>query len=101
MKKVWLKLFFLSIKNFDNVNDAYSNFIQKLMEVINKAVPVKNIESRNSEEWFDSESSEKLIIPDKLFKKYKKARFYGDKEIHKRAPYSVQNLIGKKKKIFF
>ena len=46
MKKVWLKLFFLSIKNFDNVNDAYSNFIQKLMEVINKAVPVKNIESR-------------------------------------------------------
>ena len=46
MKKVWLKLFFLSIKNFDNVNDAYSNFIQKLMEVINKAVAVKNIESR-------------------------------------------------------
>ena len=46
MKKVWLKLFFLSIKNFDNVNDAYSNFIQKLMEVINKAVPVNNIESR-------------------------------------------------------
>ena len=28
--------------NFDNVNVAYSNFIQKLMEVINNVAPVKN-----------------------------------------------------------
>ena len=72
MKKLWLKLIFLSIK-FDNVNDAYSNFIQKLTEVIGKVAPVKNkIIKRNSQEWFDSEISEKLIIWDKLFKKYKK-----------------------------
>ena len=42
MKKLWLKLIFLSIKSFNNVNDAYSNFIQKLMEVIDKVAPVKN-----------------------------------------------------------
>ena len=28
--------------NFINLNDAYSKVIQKLMEVINKVVPVKN-----------------------------------------------------------
>ena len=55
------------------MNDAYSNFIQKLMEVIDKVAPVKFKRiKRNSQEWFDSEISEKLIIRDKLFKNYKK-----------------------------
>ena len=55
------------------MNDAYSNFIQKLMEVIGKVEPVKIKRiKRNSQEWFDSEISKKLIIWDKLFKKYKK-----------------------------
>ena len=55
------------------MNDAYSNFIQKLMEVTEKAVPVKNKGiKKNSQEWFDSMIPEKLIIWDKLFKKYKK-----------------------------
>ena len=98
MKKLSLKIIFLSIKNLDNVNDAYSNFIQKLMEVIDKVAPVKNKRiKRNSQEWFDSEISEKLIIRDKLFKKYKKTRLHVDKEIYKRARYSVQNIIAKKK----
>ena len=72
------------------------------MEVIDKVAPVKSKRiKRNSQEWFDSEISEKLIIRDKLFKKYKKTRLHVDKEIYKRARYSVQNLIAKKKKQFF
>ena len=72
------------------MNDAYSNFIQKLMEVIDKVAPVKSKRiKRNSQEWFDSEISEKLIIWDKLLKKYKKLGFC------KRAQYSVQNLKAK------
>ena len=69
------------------------------MEVIDKIAPVKNkgIE-RNSQEWFDSEISEKLMIRDKFFKKYKKTRLHVDKEVYKRARYIVQNLIAKKKK---
>ena len=102
MKKLSLKIIFLSIKNLDNVNDAYSNFIQKLMEVIDKVAPVKNKRiKRNSQEWLDREISEKLIIWDKRFKIYKKTttrRLHVYREIYKRAPYSVQNLIAKKKK---
>ena len=80
------------------MNDAYSNFIQKLTEVIDKVVPVKSKRiKRSSQEWFDSEISEKLIVRDKLFKKYKKTRLHVDKEIYKRARYSVQNIIAKKK----
>ena len=84
------------------MNDAYSNFIQKLMEVIDKVAPVKNKRiKKDSQEWFDSEISAKVITQDKLFKKYKKTRLHVDKEINKRARYSVQNLIVKKKKEFF
>ena len=61
--------------------------------------PVKNKRIKsNSQEWFGSEISEKLIIQDKLFKKYERTRLHVDKEIYKVARYSVQNLIAKKKK---
>ena len=61
--------------------------------------PVKNKRIKsNSQEWFGSEISEKLIIQDKLFEKYERTRLHVDKEIYKGARYSVQNLIAKKKK---
>ena len=47
------------------------------MEIIDKVVPTKNkVIKRNSQEWFDSEISEKLIIRDKLFKKYEKKPYF-------------------------
>ena len=72
-EKALVEINFPEYKNFGDVNDAYSNFIQKLIEVIDKVTPVKNKRiKRNSQEWFDSEISEKLIIRGKLLKKYKK-----------------------------
>ena len=41
-EKALVEVNFPEYKNFDNVNDAYSNFIQKLMKVIDKVAPVKN-----------------------------------------------------------
>ena len=71
------------------------------MEVIDKVAPVKNKRiKRSSQEWFDSEISGKLIFRDKVSKKHKKTRLPVGKEIYKRARYSVQNLIAKKKKSF-
>ena len=83
------------------MNDAYSNFILKLMEVIDKVAPVKNKRiKRNSQDWFGRVILGKLIIQDKLFMKYKKTRLLVQKEIYKRARYSVQNLITKNKYSF-
>ena len=45
---------------------------------------------RNSQEWFDTEISEKPLIRDKPYQKHRKTRLYVDKEIYKRARYSVQ-----------
>ena len=49
--KALFEINFPEYKKFDNVNDAYLNFIQKLMEVFGKVTPVKNeIIKRNSQE---------------------------------------------------
>ena len=54
-EKALVEINFPEYKSFDNGNDAYSNFIQKLMEVIDKVAPVINKRiKRNSQEWFDS-----------------------------------------------
>ena len=46
------------------------------MKVTDRVAAAKNKRiKRNSQKWFDSEISEKLIIRDKLFKKYKKVGF--------------------------
>ena len=41
-EKALVEINFPEYKNFDNVNDAHSNFIQKLMEITDKVAPVKN-----------------------------------------------------------
>ena len=77
---------FSNYKNFDNVNDTYSNLIHKVMVVIDKVGPIKTRRVKtNSLEWFDSDILGKLIFQDKLFKKYKKYSSYVDKVIYKTA----------------
>ena len=77
------------------MNGAYSNFIQKVVPVKNKRI------KRNSQECFDSENSEKLVIRGKLFKKYKNTRL-AEKEIYKKARYMLHAKSHfKKGKIIF
>ena len=58
-----MEINFPDYKNFNNVNDAYSKFIQILMAVLDKVAPVKNERiKKNSQEWFDNEISEKITI---------------------------------------
>ena len=65
------KVKFSNYENFININEAYSNFIQKLTSVINVIAPceIKRVKD-NSKEWFDSVVSEGINNRDKLFKKF-------------------------------
>ena len=96
------RLDFPNYHNFENINDVYSNFTQKVMGVIDLVAPIKSRRiKQNSQEWFDGEVAEKINIRDKLFKEFKKSKLQIDKEIHKIARYEVQKLISYKKKKFF
>ena len=84
------KVDFPNYHNFDNIDDVYSNFIQKVMGVIDLVAPIKLRRiKQNSQEWFDGEVAEKTSVHDKLFKKLKKSKLHIDKEIYKIARYEV------------
>ena len=61
------KVKFPNHENFININEAYSNFIQKLTSVIDEIAPckIKRIKG-NSKEWFDSVVSDGINNRDKL-----------------------------------
>ena len=66
-----------------NINKAYNNYFQKLIEVVNNIAPLKTARIKTtSSEWFDREVAEKLSIRDK-FKKFKSSRLKIDWEIYK------------------
>ena len=88
------RLDFPNYHNFGNINDVYSNFIQKVMGVINLVALIKSRQiKQNSEEWFDGEVAERISVRDRLFKEFKKSKLYINKEIDKANRYEVERLI--------
>ena len=87
-EEVLKKVKFSNYKNFINVNETYSNFIQNLTSVTDEIAPCKTKRVKgNSKEWFDSVVSEGMNIKDKLFKKFKNVRLPLDQGNYKKAHY--------------
>ena len=81
------------------MNFAYSDFIEKIMSVINKIAPIKKIRAKkHTEDWFDGgEIIENILIRYKLFKKCKNSKLQVDKEIYNAATNKVQRLTIKRR----
>ena len=87
---------------FNDVDIAYSDFIQRITSVINKIAPFKEIRIKNySHDWFDGEILDKIILRDKRLKKFKASRLNIDEQLYKEAKINVQKLIKNKKKDFY
>ena len=72
------------------------------MTVIDNVAPCKIKRVKGEiQNWFDGEILEKRRSRDKLFKAFKKTRFYIDKELYKKAKYDAQKLIAAKIQAFF
>ena len=62
------KLNFPNYRNFNDINEAYNDFIQKIMNVIDKVAPLKERQvKQNSQEWFGGEIADEIKNRDKLF----------------------------------
>ena len=58
------RLDFPNYHNFENINDAYFNFIQKVMGIIDLVAPIKSTRiKQNSQGWFEGEVAEKNKCP--------------------------------------
>ena len=91
----WVKqLDFPNQKTFDEVNGAYSNFLQIIITATDKIAPYRNKRVKgNTQKRFDSEVLEKLNARDKLFKKFKKYRLHVNRELYKKTKYDTSKLI--------
>ena len=89
-KEALKQIDFPNYENFGDVNEAYSNFFQKLITVIEKIARYKSKRVKgNTQKWFDGEVLEKLNLGNKLFKKFKKSRLYIDKKLYKKSKYDA------------
>ena len=58
-------------QNYNDINEAYNDFTQKIMKITDKVASMK--ESRlkqNSQEWFDWEIADEIKNRDRLFKTF-------------------------------
>ena len=88
------KVNFPNYELFNDVNEAYSNFFQKIRIVVDSIVPFKSKRVKvDTQKWFDGEFLQNINTKDKLFKKFKKSRLHNDKKLYKKAKYNTSKLI--------
>ena len=97
-----MKLNFPNYQNYNEINEAYNDFIQKIMSVTDNVAPIKERRvKQNSQEWFDGEIADEIKNQDKLFKKFKKSKFHIDKDTYNAARYKVRKMIFNKNRLYF
>ena len=83
------RLNFPNYRNFNDINEAYNDFIQKIMNVIDKVAPLKEIRvKQNSQECFDGEIADEIKNRDNLFRKFKKSKLQINKDIYNAGRYT-------------
>ena len=93
---------FPNYQNYNEINEAYSDFTQKIISVTDRVAPIKERwVKQNSQEWFDGGIADEIKSRDKLFKKFKKAKLHIDKDICNAARFKVRKMIFNKKRSFF
>ena len=93
---------FPNYETYGDINHAYSDFIGKLTNSIDKVAPTKVIRPKSrSEDWFDGEKCNAIKIKKKRLKKFKRTRLAIDEEHYKESKTTVRNLINFKKKSYF
>ena len=66
------------------MDEAYSNFFQKIKIVVESIAPFKTKRIKANTNGLMGEVLENINIRDKLFKKFKKSRLHIDKELYKK-----------------
>ena len=86
---------------FDDVDIAYSHFMDRTSVAINEIAPFKSMCVKGStREWVDEEVLEAINTRNKVFQKFKQSKSYDDNARYKKSRNDVQNIIKRKKKDF-
>ena len=56
------KIHFLNYERFSNIDAVYTDFLNKLMKVINEIAPSKEVRIKNNQYWFAREVADLIDI---------------------------------------
>ena len=78
---------------FSNVSVAYKDLVEKILSLVDKIAPYKVLRVKNNtQEWFDGEVAEAIILRDKRLKHFKSTKLHIDEELYKEAKYQASKL---------
>ena len=84
---------------FSNIDAAYTDFFNKLLQVINEIAPSKKTRIKNNnQDWFDEEVPDLIHVREELFL-FQKSKLYIDGKIYKKISNNFQKLIKKRSEI--
>ena len=78
-----LKINFPDYNIFSNVNMAYLDLVEKILSVVNKIAPFRDLRIKsNTQDWFDGEVTEAIKSREKPLKHFKSAKLHIDEELY-------------------
>ena len=94
------KINFPDYNIFSNVNIAYLDLVSKILSVVDKTAPFKDLRVKNkTRDWFDDEVTEAIQLREKRLKHFKYLCLH--EELYKEAKYHVMKLMKEKKRQFY
>ena len=96
------KIDFPDYNIFSNVNIAYPGRVKKILNIIDKIAPYKDLRIRNNtQDWFDEEIAEAINVREKRLKHFKSTKLNIDEELYEETKYLVLKSIKEKKIRFY
>ena len=96
MKEKLTKINFPDYNIFSNVNIAYLDLVEKILSVVDKIAPFKDLRIKNNtQDWFDNEVAEAIKLREKHLKNFKSTKLHIDE-----SKYLAMKLIKEKKNKF-
>ena len=69
---------------FFNLNIAYLDLVEKILSVVGKIAPFKDLRIKNNtQDWFDDEVAEAIKLRKKHLKNFKSTKLHIDEELYK------------------
>ena len=87
---------------FSNINIACLDLVEKILSVVHKIAPLKDLSIKNNtQDWFDDEVAKAIKLRKNRVKQFKSTKLYIDKDLCKEAKYHAVKLIKQKKSQFY
>ena len=84
MKEELTKINFPDCNIFSNVNITCLDLVEKILRVVDKIAPFKDLRIKsNTQDWFDDEVTEAIILRQKRLKHFKSTKVHINEELYK------------------